>query len=69
MYIYFQPSSPGTFSGTFFITLSGSSTTEEGVEMTGTGILPATPPGTYTLGVEGTNGMDSHILNVPLTVQ
>jgi hypothetical protein len=66
--VYFQPSTLGTFAATLQITLSGSSI-REGVDMTGTGVLPATPPGSYTLGVIGTSGMDRHVLNVPLTVQ
>jgi len=66
--VYFQPDSTGNFSGTFLITVGGGPT-YEGVDVTGTGVLPGTPPGSYTLGVVGTSGMDRHVLNVPLTVQ
>ncbi len=70
--VTFSPSGPGSRSGqlNFYDDASGSPQT---VAVAGTGLLPPTPPGTYSVSVNASfiaNGYpDNHSLQIPVTVQ
>ena len=53
------------------ITYTGNSNTSGTVTMSGTGVLPPTPPGNYSVEVLATTANDDlvHIIEVPFTVQ
>lgn len=42
---------------------------EQVVNLNGTAVPPATPPGTYTVTVQASSNGDVHLLNIPVTVQ
>jgi hypothetical protein len=66
--VYFRPNLTGARSAVILVTLSGS-TTQQTVSLSGTGILPPTPAGSYTLNIQADSGGDYHNLIVPINVQ
>jgi len=66
--VYFRPNLTGPRSASFLVELNGS-TTQQTVSLSGTGVLPATPPGAYTVTVQASSDGDIHSLNIPVTVQ
>jgi len=64
----FTPTDSGTRTASLAIADSAQGSPQT-VSLTGTGLLPATPPGTYPVQVFAVSGSDQHSLNISLTVQ
>jgi hypothetical protein len=66
--VTFSPSVAGSHSASLSITDNASDSPQKAT-LTGTGILPPTPPGTYSVQVQAVSGSDFHYPNVPVYVQ
>jgi hypothetical protein len=65
--VTFTPSLAGTTFGQLIVTDSAPNSRQV-CNLTGIGVQP-TPPGSYTVQIQAWSGSDSHMLNVPVTVQ
>jgi trimeric autotransporter adhesin len=66
--VSFGPANAGPLSAGLSITDNAPGSPQT-LTFTGTGALPPTPPGTYSIQVGAVNGNDQHYLNVPVYVQ
>ena len=66
--VKFAPTAAGARSASVAISDNGG-TTLQTVSLTGTGVMPPTPAGNYTVVVTATSGSDSHTLPITVSVQ
>jgi hypothetical protein len=65
--VIFRPLGTGARSSLFVVVLNGNPS-QQTLGLNGTGVLPPTPPGTYSVDVEGSSSGDMHDLRVPVVV-
>jgi hypothetical protein len=68
IFVTFGPEVAGTYTAPLSFS-DNAPNSPQTVSLTGTGVLPPTTPGTYTVQVQAVNGADTHYPNVAVNVQ